>query len=136
MSALADMQASGCQAGVVVGVILVHSPQGDSGSGSGHCRCSAGVLASCFQPIPAPARCLHGLRGEALGLWGGWGSGISAGGAVSAPGSLPLPGGATAAAEGAGRVWGRPSAADTPQRRGPHLRAQLLVVRGPVSTLS
>ena len=69
MSALADMQASDCQAGVVVGVILVHSPRG--GCGSGHCRCSAGVLASCSQPIAAPARCLRGLRGEALGLWGG-----------------------------------------------------------------
>lgn len=53
MSALADMQASGCQVGVVVGVILVHSPRGDSGSGSGHCRlcCGARIL---FPANPGP----------------------------------------------------------------------------------
>lgn len=49
--------------------------------------------------------------------------------------SLPLAlcscrAGLQTAAEGAGCVWGRPSATDTPQRQGPHLWAQLLVARG------
>lgn len=109
MSTLADMQAGGCQVG---GGRWASSLSTAPEETRGPTPAAAGALLGRLYPVPGQSRpppaisagsgrFLIRLRGEVLRLWGGWrllgggcGSGFFAGGAVSAPGSLLLPGGA------------------------------------------